>query len=464
MTDTLERIARFASDTTFQDLPPDVAHEAKRVLLDSLGCAVAGLDSDKGDIAVRVATRLGGPPESSIAGSKHKVSAAGAAFANGETINALDFDAILRPAVHITPWVIPAAIALCESLSRSGRDLLTAVVLGHEISNRLARALSPKRDVGGPVVSGYSFNALSSAAVAAKVLELDAKGIANAVAIAGYNAPMQSFTQWERSGTSALIKYGSAGWVAQTGVTSALLAQEGYTGDLGLLEGEYGFWRYSGAESWRPKELFDGLGQTWEILDVRYKRYPCCGITHSSLDAFTALMDENRFEADDLEEVRVWLDPAAELPLWQDRTVENEVHAQFSVAYDIAVAAHRLDLNWQWLRPETRKNPRVLAFMDRVKVLALPEYRSVAAEDPTAQMARVEVRAGDTTLTRENRYASGRPSPERPGFSDRYLEEKFYHNTSSRLTREKIGRFIAGLWEMEKSANVSELLGSLTPG
>jgi 2-methylcitrate dehydratase PrpD len=97
------RAGRFVVGIKFEDLPEDVVYETKRVLLDSIGCAIAGITSDKGKISIQLARRLGGPPESSIIGIGDKVSCSNAAFANGELINALDYDAIY----HIPPFVIP---------------------------------------------------------------------------------------------------------------------------------------------------------------------------------------------------------------------------------------------------------------------------------------------------------------------------------------------------------------------
>ena len=470
---TISRISDFLFKIKFEDLPENVIHESKRILLDSIGCAVAGLNSKKGQCSVDVSRKLGGPQEASIIGTPYKVSAANAAFANGETINALDFDAILRPAVHITPWVIPSAIGLGESLHSSGKELLLAIALGHEISNKLAKALSTDIKLNDTIhkitypqekapISGYSFNAISSAGIAGKIIGLEPDALANAIAIAGYNAPMQSFTQWEQSGTPALIKYGSAGWVAQTGVVAAMLAESGYTGDLTLLDGEYGFWRYSGAQSWNPTVLFDGLGEDWEILDVRYKKYPCCGITHSALDAFTNLIEENKLTPDDIERVTVWLDPTAQLPLWQQRKIDDEVKAQFSVAYDIAVAAFRLNLNWEWLKPATRINPAIINFMQKIEVLALPEYNTFTNQNSSVQMSIVEIKTHKNTIKKENRFASGKKSPGKPSFSDQYLEGKFINNTTGHISNSLIGEFIEQLWEKENQANIADLISLLS--
>jgi 2-methylcitrate dehydratase PrpD len=454
----IRRLAAFVAGTGFRDLPAPVVHEAKRVLLDSAGCAVGGLETDKGRSAIAVARRLAGPGESSILGTPLRVSAAAAALANGETMNALDFDAILRPAVHVTPWVLTPALALGEGQADSGEALLLAIVLGHELGNRMARALVWREDV-----SGYSFNALGGAAVAARILGLAPEGIAQAMAIAGYNAPMPSYTQWERSGTSALIKYGSPGWVAMGGVLAALLAQEGYTGDLSVLDSEDGFWKISGARAWRPEALLDGLGRDWQLAGVRYKRYPCCGITHSALDAFTDLMDHERLAADEVDGVDVWMDPRAALPLWQDRRIADEVQAQFSVPYDVAVAAYRRELSWDWLRPETRQDPAIRGFMSKVTVHAHPGFEEAARQDPACQLARVEVRARGATYARETRYASGRASPERPAPTDRQLEEKFERNLAGRLPDRRVREFVERVWALEEARDIAPLIALLSP-
>src|SRR5512145_2259478 len=105
-------LANFIVKTEYSELPADVIHEAKRSLLDAFGCAVAGITTDKGKIAVSVSKRLGGPGESSILGTGHKVSCANAAMANGELINGLDYDGIS----HIHPFAIPPALAIGESI------------------------------------------------------------------------------------------------------------------------------------------------------------------------------------------------------------------------------------------------------------------------------------------------------------------------------------------------------------
>ena len=468
MKGVIYQLARFISNATYQDIPEAIVHETKRVILDSVGCALAGMSTDKGRLSVELAKRLGGPPESSIIGFKDKVSCANSVFANGELINALDFDVILRPVAHVTPFVLPPALAAAEYKYSSGKQLILATVLGHEVSCRLAAALSlptgiPEQDsnrveVIRPPISGYSVNAFGSAVSAAKLLQLDAGKTANALALAGYNAPMQAAGHWERSVTDAAIKYGSAGWIAKVGTTAAILAESGYTGDTSVLDGEYSYWRFSGSEKWDPEVALDGLGKNWQIANVRYKRYPCCGITHTALDCFTTIIEENELAIADIEQVRVWMDPLSEEPRWQNRRIENEVDAQFSVPYDFAVAAHRVTPGPEWLKPGIRNDARIRSFMDKVTVHSHPDFGKTTLEAKGSQVARIEVQAKGSTYTLQRHFASGRATPETEKITDQALEEKFLHNASGVVTKEKSKAIAGFIWELEDMDDVSRFM------
>ena len=148
MLTVVESLAQFTAQTRYEDLPQEVVREAKRLLVDSIGCALGGLSHPKGAIGVQYANTLGpGAPgqQATIIGTGERVSAVGAAFANGELINALDFDAVLPPG-HVSPYVIPCALAAGESAQASGRNLIRAVAISHEMTNRIGRALDSLRD------------------------------------------------------------------------------------------------------------------------------------------------------------------------------------------------------------------------------------------------------------------------------------------------------------------------------
>ncbi|MBI4334678.1 MAG: MmgE/PrpD family protein [Chloroflexi bacterium] len=453
MKSVTQQLAEFTAETRYEDLPERVVHEAKRVILDSFGCALAGMATSRGRIAVDFARRLGGPPESTIIGITDMVSCTGAAFANGEIITAMDYDALLKPATHVTPFVLPPALALGESRSASGKDVILAAVLGHEITSRVASGTSTfhtvekKGPAGRKMIHGYSSNAFGSAASAGKALGLDGTRMAHCFGIAGYNSPMQASSQRNHSGTDAMTKWACAGWMAEMGTTAALLAEMGYTGDVTVLDGDYGFWRFSGSERWTPEAVVSGLGKEWHIVNMEYKRFPCCGVI--PLDLFIRMVEENHLAPGEIEDVKLWLDPHANLPLWQNRQITNDIQAQFSIAYNIAVAAHRIRPGIEWQTPACMNDPRITAFMDKISVAVHPDYEK--PERPSSPRSGVEVFAGGRAHAGEMPETLRAPD-------DKFLEDKFRHNASGVLSEKKIDGVIESIWKLDEMENISSLM------
>ena len=134
---------------TYDSLPPEVVTQTKTMLFDAIGNTVGGIASDKGQIGIQMARKLGGMPEATVYGTDQKVSAAAAAFANGELQNGLDYD----PVPHVPPVVIPAVLAVAEAQHATGKELITATAVGSEIASRLSsvlmRAMRPETNRGG---------------------------------------------------------------------------------------------------------------------------------------------------------------------------------------------------------------------------------------------------------------------------------------------------------------------------
>ena len=127
-----QKLASFVSDTQYETLPREVVHETKRILLDIIGCAVGSVALPKARIATELAREIGGRPEATILGTRDKIAAPLAAFANGELMHALDYCALLPPN-HISAFVTPAVLAVAEAKQASGKQLINAVALAHEI-------------------------------------------------------------------------------------------------------------------------------------------------------------------------------------------------------------------------------------------------------------------------------------------------------------------------------------------
>lgn len=466
-----QELVNFVVKTEYEDLPQSVIHESKRILLDAVGCALAGLSSDKGKVAVKLATRMAGPPESTIIGLGEKVSSCAASFANGELINALDWDAAL--AGHNVASVVPALLALAESGQASGKRLILAIALGIELAVRLGQAVSHTIEVVKegpdkgkayfPPVYGFGHYVLPGSLAAGKILNLDQERMSHAMGIAGYICPVPPFSKWARTLPLSMTKYSVTGWISQAEVTSALLAEAGYTGDPTVLDGEYGFGRFYHLARWEPDTLTQKLGEQWHMLGICYKEYPCCRFFHSGLDCFMKIIEEQNLLPRDIDQVRLWLTPVVDLPLCTNREIRTQIDAQFSTAYIFAVAAHRIKfIDWQDL--DTIQNPEIRDFMNKVIWQPYPDWGKLVLEDPRRFPAKAEVVSGEKRFEEENLYPKRIFSitefgsvPEEARTTDEELIKKFRSSAFRVLPWGRIDEAIECIFELEELENISLL-------
>jgi 2-methylcitrate dehydratase PrpD len=364
-----ETLAKFSSRLQFSDLPSGVSHEVKRLLLDTLGCGLGGLDLDKGRMALQLARDAGGKPEATILGSAGKVPSALAAFVNGELMNALDFCA-LQPPAHVTPYVIPSVLAMAEVKHASGKELIAALTVAHELSCRIAHSLGNLRATPGglPVRSyGVGCTQFGATAGAARILKLDAEKMSHALGLAGYHAPIASHVKYNHTIHVGLAKYGPSGWTAQAGVVTAQLAAMGYRGDDTVLDGEYGFWAMNGSQTCDWEKLTAALGDEWAFEAIGYKYWPCCGSHQAPLDAFVEIINSHDIAPTEITKVVVKNEGLSGLPKYMSTDVRDHVEAASSLPYNIAVAAHRVPWGPKWQSRETLARQDIRNFMTRVE-------------------------------------------------------------------------------------------------
>jgi len=465
-----EKMANFATQAQFTDLPEKVSHEIKRVVLDSVGCAIVGLSTEKGSIAAKLATKLGGPLESTIIGTKDRVSSANAAFANGETMNALDFDAGSQGG-HDTPSLIGGALAIAESCGASGKDLILAIALSLETTARLsgANVERPERGKGqwSPLL-GNSVWALAMAVSAGKILNLSQQKMANAIGIAGCICPPNISRKSMDTVPFNMTKYGPSGAVAQTGIISALLAEMGYTGDTDLFNGEYGFWSYTGLEP-RGEEVLSDLGVEWYSSRIDYKQYPCGSVLQGVLDKFTKIIEENDFQPDDIEQVRTIPHPV--LPNragWRGNTLRTPDDYCFHGPYLLACAAHRINPA-HWHDPEVKHDPKILDFIKRTSpAVDEKDFGLANPEDPrysqmTKEPTYTLVVAKGKTFKEMTPYQKGRWTPDEFRATDQELVNKFIDNASRILHPDRAKEAAQTILELEKVKNVAHLIEMVCP-
>lgn len=457
----LEAIGKFAVGTEWKDLPEPVVHETKRLLLDSIGCGFTGISVDPGKMIITLARRLGGPPESSIIGMGDKVSVSAAVLANGQLINATDYDAFAGGG-HGPGFIIPGPLAMAEFTGASGKDLILATALAFEIAVRVKNAVIPT-DLSFRIREreGYANCNFGAAAGVGKILNLNQEKMMNALSIAGHACEALTWTHVSLQDRGHPLKYGIPGWQGTGAVMAVLLADMGYVGDLDVFNPEHGFWKFLGYAEWKPENITDGLGQTWKFNagTVTYKPHICCRIYQAAMDAFYDIIEKNHLATDDIKSVKVIRQIGPDWTgLFRNTQIGNIVDAQFSIPYNISCAAHRVKAGVEWQDIDTMRDPKILEFMKKVSVTGPDSSTSMVG------MQRVEVEAKGKTFAEERTIARGGAvsSTGNIQLTDEELEKKFRHNAVRILSEGQIHRAVKALWNLEKLKTVKELMDEIT--
>ncbi len=467
----VQQLAEFTANTTYDDLPPNVIEASKRIILDSVGCALAAVDQPTGKSGVAYGQFIGrGVGEATIVGIAQPVSMFGAAYANAELINALDFDAILPPG-HVTPYVLPACLALSEARGRTGRQVLAAVAVAHEMSHRIGGAMDYLRDLKDgvsdpPSVYGYSSTIFGATAAVSLLNGHDADTSASALGLAGSMSPVNSHRAWTMHVPATTIKYQPAGLMSQTAFTAAHMAEFGHRGDLQILDDRrYGYPAMIGTRRWEPSGITDGLGVRWHFpADLAFKPYPHCRVLHALLDALAEIVEVNDLAPSEVDGITAWVEGFTEQPVWLTRDITDVRDAQFSIAHGLAVGAHRVEPGKQWQDPEFVFSDSVLQLMDRVKYEVHPDYAALLSDNSASRPARVEVLARGTTFVGERRYPKGSPSPEQgTELTNDEMRAKFERNATGVLEASVVTEVADSVMALESVEDFASIMRLLRP-
>ncbi|MBC3191716.1 MmgE/PrpD family protein [Pseudonocardia sp. C8] len=467
----VDQLAGFATAADTAALPAAVVSESKRILLDSLGCAVASHGERGADIAVRYAQVLGGhADEASIIGTDLRTTQLGAAFANAELINALDQDAVLPPG-HVTPYVLPGALAAAEAGGVPGARLLAAIAVSHEISYRIGKATDYLRDMKDGVVTippviGYSSTIFGAAAAIGVTRGYERETVADALGIAGSTVPVNAQRAWMMHAPATTIKYQLAGGMAWTALTAASLAEFGHRGDRRILDdAEYGFPRFIGTKRWVPEPITDGLGSDWRFTaEQAFKPYPHCRVMHGIFDALTEIVDTHDLKPDEIESITAYGESFVQQPTWVNTDVTEARDAEFSMTHGLAVAAHRVPPGKDWLAPELVRSESVLALMNRSRFEPHPDFTDALSGHVSARPSRVEVTAHGETHVGERNFPKGVSSPDPSTYmTDDELAAKFRHNVAGVLSDADAEAVVAAVTDLENVDDVRVIMERLRP-
>ena len=405
-------VTDFIHGLTYDDVPPAVAHQAKRCLLDLAGVAAAGRMSRLSKIAHDYAAEQLGA--GSAAGARllfdgRNVSRAGASFAGASTIDSFDAHEGHRLTKgHAGVALFPALVALAQSTRRlGGREFLTTFALGYEIAARAGLALhASARDYH---TSG-AWTSLGVAAMGARVLGLSPGATRHALGIAEYHGPRSQMMRCIDHPT--MVKDGS-GWGALAGMSACDLAAAGFTGAPALT-----------VEAEQFATIWADLGTRWRILEQYFKPWPVCRWAQPAIEAVAMLMTEHKLSADDISRIRIrTFAESVRLGVASPATTEE---AQYTLGFPVAAMVVRGAIGAAEISESGLEDPRIADMLARIDV---EEDPLLSAEFPASRRAVVTMRLR-SGATHQTPPVSARGDPEQP-LSDADILDKFRDLTAS---------------------------------
>jgi 2-methylcitrate dehydratase PrpD len=447
-------LAAFIASWRPDALPPVALVEARRSVLDTLGVALVGSIEQSGRIAAGVARRHAAAGAASVIGHGFRCASSFAAFVNGVSAHALDYDAsaTVKTTGHPLVCVVPAALAAAEEADASGRELIEAVIVGFEIVSRLGGAAGGDR--GNHYTSGFHgtsvFGIFGATAAAGRIMRLDHDAVCHAIGIAA------SGPKGVRANYGTMSKPLHVGEASRAGVMAATLAGDGFTASPAAIEAPFGWAQAVVSDSFQPDLVTERLGTDLAIeRGVNFKRFPSCGASHAPIRATFRLLSEHELHPEDIAELEVSMaQEALDKTLvftWPSQPLEGKFCAPYVVAAAWADGRVGVD-SFTTAKMQTLEDYRA-----RVHVLGLdgrPDITVVATLQDGRKVTSVE----------PGNYfdgADGQPAISLSGVSDDELRRKFRDNAAAAGRAAGLDELIDNLDRVEAMASVRELTDPL---
>ncbi|MFQ5577263.1 MAG: MmgE/PrpD family protein [Anaerolineae bacterium] len=449
------RMADFAATLQYSDIPPDARREAKRFLLDSMGCALAAVNTPDMQAMHRFIQKLGGAPQATVIGTGLKTNAPNAALMNCLLTRALDYNDIYWEQDPSHPSdIIGAALAAAEANGKDGRAALVAIMIAYELEMRWCHAAQPGiREVGWHHATLTQF---VSPLVAGRLYDLTVDQL---VAAAGISGSSHFTLGGVVAGHLTNMKNTADPLASQAGVLAALMAREGYTGPVEVIEGKEGLFQVLNNVTWRPDELLNGLGRQFLITRCGYKAFPTEALTHQPITAALTLRRRHNLTPAGIAAVRVetttrGADILSDPSKYKPTTRETADH---SLPYVIAAALAHGSVLPKSFADDALADPLIWDLLGKIKVVADPE---IDALFPAVKRARVTITTtSGHTHTHQTDVAKG--APQDP-LTDDELEAKFRANAGSVLSPAQQDRAIEATRNFEAIPHVGEYMRLFT--
>ncbi len=404
-------VSEFIVKAKYEDIPEDVLALGKKSMLDGFGLALAGSVSEMGPLVRRYVKSLGiTEGKASIIGTGMKTTPRFAAFANGVSIHADDFDdtqlssakdRVYGLLTHPTVSTLPPAFALAEVERRSGKDFLLAYHLGVEVECKIAEAISPRHYNDGFHTTG-TCGSFGSAATCSKLGGLNAEQTAYAMGIVAAEGGGL------RENFGSMTKPFHAGHAAENGTVAADLAAIGWTAADDILEAPLGFFHAAGG-GFDPASIVDRLAKPWTFVNpgVSIKPYPCGSLNHPAMGEFLDLVRKNDIQPEQVEKIDIGANHSMTTTLYHHRPTTG-LQGKFSMEFCISILLLRRKAGLREFTDAVVQRPEVQTMIPRVNFYVDPEAEQ-AGFDKMTSIIRIHMKDGRLIQGRAQ-FAKGSPA------------------------------------------------------
>ena len=377
----IEKLAANVLDTDFDNFDPATLESTRYRIIDTVGCLIGGSGDTGNPELAGLLQDEGGREEATILVHGGKVPVGNAAMVNSVMSRSFDFEPV-SPLVdgvntpgHISGTTVPTAISMSEAVNASGRELITALLVGDDIAARVLAA------------SGFGFtlgwdgtgtvNAFGAAAIAGQLLGLNKLQMRNAFGIVLNQIGSTFQIIWD--GTTAFKL--PQGLSARAGVFSAQLAKAGWTGPEDALFSKFGYYKMFTEGCQKPEDLSRDLGRAY-YADGTIKPYPCCRIPHAAIDCALAIVRKHGIKAEEIQEVNLDLaqggiDHICGSPFKIGAFPHG--NAAFNYQYVVATAFLYGSVKPEHFTEKAIRDPRITDFIGKIKLTASAYVKFEAA-------------------------------------------------------------------------------------
>ncbi len=450
--DAITAFVDFLNDTSFDNLPDEVIDRTKRFILDTLGVAIAGTSAPGCKETFQTYTAWGGREEATVWFYGRRLPSYTAGLMNSLLSHARDFDDVFdESALHALATTLPPALTLGEKEKVSGRDLITAVVCGVDVVVRMGLAIRrPLSWIRTATCGGFG-----SVAVAGKIFNLSKEDLLHAFGVM-YSKTAGNAQCLLDGGLSKRLQ---PAFAVSDAIQSVALAMNGINGATEILEGSYGFFNLYEHGDYDRNKLTENLGKHYHLLDLSFKPYPSCRMTHATIQAVLELRKAHGMSPDEVEGVRAQVSPMVKEMVGNPFVIrENpQVDAQFSIPYTVAVALTKGDVFIEDFEEEAIRSPELKSLADRVEVEILD---TLEAKDMQHAAVEISLRDG-RRLQAQTEALKGGPKMDMDW--DACIEKfrKCAAFSASPMDEAKVEQVISDVKTLETLKDVSTLVSHL---